>query len=265
MNAPDEILDPADLSAKWTVGRANVMVFRGRAAMAKAAADAIARRICDVARGKPHVRMIFAAAPSQSDVLDNLTASLGVPWNQVVAFHMDDYLDLPSEAPQRFANWLENHLFSKVSLGETHRIPAKGGVPDKICEAYAAQLAEAPIDIVCLGIGVNGHIAFNDPPVADFDDPLAVKVVELDEICRQQQVDDACFASIEDVPERAITLSIPRLLNAGALFCVVPGAHKRHAVKSALEGPVTTACPASILQTHANCTLFLDPEANPYG
>ncbi len=264
LRASQMVHDPADLSVQWTIGQAGVMVFHSRAAMAKAAADDIASRICAVARDKPSVRMIFAAAPSQSDVLRMLIASPNVPWNQIVAFHMDDYLDLPAEAPQRFSNWLEQNLFSKVPLAETHRIPASG-IADEICQTYAAKLAEAPIDIVCLGIGVNGHIAFNDPPVADFDDPLAVKVVELDEICRQQQVDDACFDAIEDVPTRAITLTIPRLLNADALFCVVPGAHKRQAVKSALDGPLSTDCPASILRTHANCALYLDPESDPNG
>ncbi len=264
LSASEMVDDPADLSSRWTVGQATVMVFQSRAAMAKAAADVIARRISAVAQNKPSVRMIFAAAPSQSDVLRMLVASPNVPWDQVVAFHMDDYLDLPEDAPQRFSNWLEQNLFSKVPLAETHRIPANGDA-DEICKSYSAKLAEAPIDIVCLGIGVNGHIAFNDPPVADFDDPLDVKVVELDEICRQQQVDDACFEAIEDVPTRAITLTIPRLLNADALFCVVPGAHKRQAVKSALNGSLTTDCPASILRTHASCRLYLDPESNPNG
>jgi glucosamine-6-phosphate deaminase len=156
---------------------------------------------------------------------------------------------------------LDDHLFSKVPLAEVHRIPASGA-PDEICQAYAGKLAEGPIDIICLGIGVNGHIAFNDPPVADFDDPLLVKVVELDEICRQQQVDDGCFESIKLVPLRAITLTISQLVAADALFCTVPGAQKRAAVKATITGPISTECPASILRTHKDCTLFLDNEAD---
>lgn len=232
--------------------------------MGDAAADAIAKQIhCAVlANGK--LRMIFAAAPSQSDVLEALIRTPDIPWERITAFHMDDYVGLPPDAPQRFANWLDDHLFSKVPFGAVHRIASVGDA-DETCRSYGELLAEAPIDIVCLGIGVNGHLAFNDPPVADFSDPLAVKVVELDQICRQQQVDDECFASIEHVPSHAITLTIPRLLAADALFCVVPGAHKRPAVKAALEGPVDTACPASILRTHPNCTLFLDREASPVG
>ncbi len=264
MSASVEALNPADVTRRVPFGSAEALVFASREAMARAAALTIAAQMRHVAEQKPFVRMVFAAAPSQSDVLEALTAMPGLPWDRVVAFHMDDYLDLPAAAPQRFANWLKTHLFSKVPLAEVHLIPATGA-SDDICRSYAAALAEEPIDIVCLGIGVNGHIAFNDPPVAEFDDPLAVKVVELDTVCRQQQVDDDCFAAISDVPTHAITLTIPRLLDAEALFCVVPGAHKRAAVQAATLGPLTTDCPASILRTHPNCTLFLDPEADPNG
>ena len=157
------------------------------------------------------VRMIFAAAPSQQDMLDALIREGGVDWSRVVAFHMDDYIGLPSSAPQLFANWLKERLFDRVKLGATHLIDASGD-PDRAALRYAELLNDAPIDIVCLGIGVNGHLAFNDPPVADLNDPLDVKIVELDDICRQQQVDDGCFPGFSDVPQTAITLTIPRLL-----------------------------------------------------
>lgn len=260
----DNSLDLSSASATWKAGSASVLVYDHRTAMGNAAADAIAQRIRAVAKQKGNVRMIFAAAPSQSDVLGSLIQTADIPWEQVSAFHMDDYVGLPAEAPQRFANWLHNHFYSKVPLGEIHSIASTGNADD-ICHQYSELLNKAPIDIVCLGIGVNGHIAFNDPPVADFNDPLSVKVVTLDQICRQQQVDDECFASIDQVPAQAITLTVPRLMAADSLFCVVPGAHKRAAVKAALEGPVLTDCPASILQTHADCTMFLDQEANPNG
>jgi glucosamine-6-phosphate deaminase len=134
--------------------------------------------------------------------------------------------------------------------------------PEAAARAYAVALDAAPIDIVCLGIGVNGHLAFNDPPIADFADPLDVKVVELDATCRQQQVDDDCFARLEDVPRTAITLTVPRLLRAGRLFCMVPGASKREAVRATLHGPISTRCPASILRT-TECNLYLDAESDP--
>jgi glucosamine-6-phosphate deaminase len=169
---------------------------------------------------------------------------------------------LPAVAPERFAQWLQRHLFSRVPFASVHTIVPEQD-PQATAAAYAEALAAAPIDIVCLGIGVNGHIAFNDPPVADFDDPFDVKIVELDDICRQQQVDDDCFAQFEDVPAQALTLTIPRLLRAERLFCVVPGAFKRDAVQKTLSGPVTTDCPASILRTHPNCILYLDAESDP--
>ena len=241
-----------------------VEIYESRLALGAAVAADVAARIRQVAARKTEVRIIFAAAPSQSDMLASLVALPDIPWGQVTAFHMDDYLGLEAAAPERFGNWLEAHLFSKVPFGAVHRI-ASEGTADEICAGYAARLAEAPMDIVCLGIGVNGHIAFNDPPVADFHDSQAVRVVELDGVCRQQQVDDGCFARFEAVPERAITLTIPTLMAADALFCAVPGARKRAAVKAALEGPISTDCPASILRTHRNCTIYLDREAAPHG
>ena len=248
----------------WSAGLSKVSVFKDRQSMGRVAADQIAGQIAEVARTKASVRMIFAAAPSQTEMISSLLAHADLPWESITAFHMDDYLELPADAPQRFANWLDLHLFSKVRMGEVHRIPAKG-TAEEICAKYSSLLSAAPIDIVCLGIGVNGHIAFNDPPVAEFDDRAMVKLVELDQTCRQQQVDDKCFETLADVPRQAITLTIPQLCDAAALFCVVPGQHKRNAVKAALEGPVSTDCPASILRTHPNCQIFLDKEASPNG
>lgn len=208
------------------------------------------------------VRMVFAAAPSQSDVLAALVAAEGVDWRRVVAFHMDEYIGLAPDDPARFGNWLGRYIFDLLPFAQVNRI-LPGADAEASARTYADMLNAAPIDVIQLGIGVNGHIAFNDPPVADFNDPLDVKVVELDEICRQQQVDDDCFPALADVPLRAITLTIPRLLRAGKLFCMVPGRAKRNAVQAALQGPITTQCPASILRQRDNCTLYLDPESDP--
>ena len=262
MTSIDRVREATEILASWSVERAGVTAYRDRQAMGAAAASMIARRISHVLKAKPDVRIVFAAAPSQSEMISSLLAIEDIPWGRVTAFHMDDYLDLPSDAPQRFANWLDDHLFRKAPIGVIHRIPAIG-VAEEICQDYATLLAEAPIDIVCLGIGVNGHIAFNDPPVADFDDPAMVKVVELDQACRQQQVDESCFAALADVPKHAITLTVPQLMAAEAMFCVVPGPHKRRAVEATLDGPLSTSCPASILRTHPNCRIFLDREASP--
>ncbi|WP_248306157.1 glucosamine-6-phosphate deaminase [Devosia oryzisoli] len=240
----------------------SVRSFPTRALMGAAAAQDIANALRAALSRQPNVRMVFAAAPSQAQMLEALCAADGIDWGRVTAFHMDEYIGLPPEAPQRFANWLDQNLFERVPFGQVHRI-VPGADPDTAAASYAQLLAEAPIDFICLGIGVNGHIAFNDPPVADFSDPLDVKVVMLDAQCRQQQVDDDCFASFEDVPRQAITLTVPRLLRAGRLFCVVPGQFKRNAVQATLHGPVSTECPASILRQHPDCTLYLDRESDP--
>lgn len=245
-----------------TVERLRVHSFASREAMGKQAAHDVAAAIRARLNAAAGVRMIFAAAPSQSDMIEALIAERDIDWHRITAFHMDEYIGLAAAAPQRFAIWLRKHLFDRVPFGAVHPIHPEGD-PQTVAARYAALLGAAPIDVVCLGIGVNGHIAFNDPPVADFADPLDVKIVELDDICRQQQVDDGCFPDLASVPEQALTLTIPRLLRADRLFCVVPGAHKRMALAGALHGPVTTDCPASILRRHSDCSLYLDVESDP--
>lgn len=241
------------------VGSPAVRVFADRRAMGEAAAaDVIAELRTRLAQ-QEGVRIVFAAAPSQQEVLDRLVAA-DLDWSRVTAFHMDEYLGLPEGAPERFATWLDHALFDRVPFGTVHRLQPEPH-PEQEVRRYSALLAEAPIDIVCLGIGQNGHLAFNDPPVADLSDPVPVKLVELDEACRRQQVDDDCFASLEDVPRRAITLTIPRLLDADRLFCVVPGRAKRRAVEAALTAPVSAENPATALRTHDDVTLYLDTDS----
>lgn len=242
----------------------SVEVHADRAAIGRAAGDAAAAAIRTVLDRRAQARVVFAAAPSQSEMLDALVAASGVDWRRVTAFHMDEYVGLAPDAPQRFAIWLDRQLFSRVPFGRIERLRPD---PDAAaeCARYAGLLNAEPIDLVCLGIGVNGHIAFNDPPVADFFDPLDVKQVELDDICRQQQVDDGAFARFDDVPRTAVTLTVPRLMRAARLVCTVPGPAKRAAVRAALHGPLSTACPASILRAHPHCTLFLDAGSNPDG
>jgi glucosamine-6-phosphate deaminase len=173
---------------------------------------------------------------------------------------MDEYVGLSREEPQSFGRFLSDALFDVVKPGEVHFIDGTKG-PMEECERYATLIRAAPLDIVCLGIGENGHIAFNDPPVADFDDPETVKPVQLDEASRRQQVNDGLFSGIEEVPTCALTLTIPALMSGAHLFCVVPGSTKRSAVECALRGPVTTECPASVLRRHPHCILYVDLEA----
>ncbi|MCE5263157.1 MAG: glucosamine-6-phosphate deaminase [Deltaproteobacteria bacterium] len=244
-----------------TVDRLKVEVHPTRAAMGSAAASACRRRILEVLTRRASCRMIFAAAPSQNEMLAGLRAASDTPWERIEAFHMDEYLGLPAQAPQRFSNFLRQTLFDLVPLKAVHLLDT-GGLPiaDEM-KRYASLLNAAPIDLVCLGVGENGHIAFNDPPVADFDDPFLVKEVVLDEVCRLQQVNDGAFASLEAVPQRAITLTVPALMRGESLFCVVPGPRKAMAVKTMLTGLVDESCPASVLRRHPDCTLYLDAES----
>ena len=242
-------------------GNLSIYVGKSRADMALNAARDVAAELHRRLAEQSGVRMIFAAAPSQAEFLAALVELPGVAWNRVTAFHMDEYLGLADDAPQRFGLWLRRAIFDKVPFAAVHLI--KPGIDPEITVAeYARKLDEAPIDIVCLGIGVNGHLAFNDPP-ADLIDPLPVKIVHLDAACRKQQVDDQCFSAIEDVPERAITLTVPRLLAADRLYCCVPGPMKREAVRRALHDPIGSACPATALRLHPQCHLYLDPQSNP--
>lgn len=242
-----------------------LQVFPTREQLGKIAAYDVAYRMKSLLQKKDKIRMVFAAAPSQNEFLHTLTQIKDIPWENVEVFHMDEYIGLGLDAPQRFSSFLRKYLFDIVKPGKVHLIMPDKENPDIECERYSKLLEEEMIDIVCLGIGENGHIAFNDPPVADFNDNKKVKIVELDQMCRQQQVNDGCFPSTEDVPTHAITLTIPALLSAQYLFCMVPGANKKAAVYHTLTGPITTECPASILRTHSNCMLYVDKESFPLG
>lgn len=256
---------PARPVRTFLVDRLEVRVYPDRKALGAAAAADCAASIREILASRPRCRMVFAAAPSQNEVLTGLRDAEGIDWSRVEAFHMDEYEGLPPGDPRRFGEFLRAALFSRVPLGRVEYLapgPAAGsGTPDQEADRYAALLSEAPIDLVCLGVGENGHIAFNDPGVADFSDPLAVKEVELDAPCRAQQVHDGCFASLEEVPRTALTLTVPTLFSGGRLFCAVPGPAKAGAVRRMLTGPVSPDCPASVLRNHPACVLYLDAES----
>ena len=235
--------------------------FANRASLGAQAAQDAAAHLRQLLSQQDVVRMVFAAAPSQHEFLAGLAAEK-IDWSRIHAFHMDEYIGLADDAPQRFSQFLRHNLFDVVQPSAVHLLPSSGD-PATICREYAQKLHAAPIDIVCLGIGENGHLAFNDPPVADFNDALSVKVVELDHACRQQQVNDGCFAYFDAVPTHAVTLTIPMLMSGARLFCMVPGATKRAAVQATLFAAISTACPATRLRQHANCTLYTDADACP--
>lgn len=236
-------------------------VFETREEMGRAAAEEVAQAVMALMEKQTTVRMIFAAAPSQDEFLKAFTQDKRVDFGRIVAFHMDEYVGLAADAPQGFGNFLRDRLFSRARFKEVHYINGNAPNMQTECDRYAALLAEAPIDIVCMGIGENGHIAFNDPHVAQIDDPAAVKLVELDDVCRMQQVHDGCFAKIDDVPKCAVTLTVSRLLNAEKHFCMVPAATKRDAVREALYGPISNHCPATTLRICPDAMLFLDKDS----
>lgn len=237
-----------------------INVFSERMQVGIAAGQAVEKCILQLQEKQSEVRIVFAAAPSQNGMLEYLAASKKIKWHKVVAMNMDEYIGLPADSDQLFSKFLEEKLFSKVFLKEKNVINTHAQT-DKEIERYSKLINQDIIDIVCLGIGENGHIAFNDPPVADFDDPEVIKMVELDDDCKVQQVNDGCFGSIGEVPKTALTLTIPTLMKGKNLFCVVLGENKSEAVKNTLSGPVSTSCPASILTTHPNCKFYFDQEA----
>lgn len=258
MNSKPEPLNAFD------AGQLHVSVYSSREDMGDAAASETARWLAETIESKGKARVVFACAPSQDEFLSALTdpGKCGnIEWASVTAFHMDDYVGLTAEQPQSFRHYLHQHLLSKVGVGKFNPIQAEAESPDAECARYTALLQEEPIDLICLGIGENGHIAFNDPPVADFNDPALIKIVELDEVCRQQQVNDGCFPDFDSVPTHAFSLTLTVFRNARKLCCIVPGPRKAQAVHDALRGPVSTACPASILREHPDAQLFIDKDA----
>ena len=245
----------------FAVDRLQVFIHPDRNAMGRAASEQAAQVLRAAIQAQGRARIIVASAPSQDELIAGLAVAPDIDWSRVTVFHMDEYVGLAASHSASFRHYQQQHLLAKVRPAAFHGIRGEAPDPAAECRRYAALLAAAPIDLVCLGIGENGHIAFNDPAVADFDDPQAVKIVELDAACRQQQVNDGCFADIGAVPRQAITLTCPALLSGRVLVGVVPGARKAAAVDSALCGAVGTACPATILRRHASATLHLDDAA----
>ena len=234
-----------------------VYVFDTREEMGKVAAADAAKRINAVIEKNGVANVIFAAAPSQNDLFENLLKE-DIDWSKVRGFHQDEYVGIDASEPAGFGNFLRRAIFDHVQFKEIHYLLCDESEAEKKCEEYADLLKKYPADLIFLGIGENGHLAFNDPAVADFEDPKMVKIVELDDVCRQQQVNDGCFATLDDVPKFAMTLTMSYIMSVSEAICVVPTDRKANAVYGALEGPVTTECPASILRKHANAALYLD-------
>jgi len=239
-----------------------VRIYETREQMGAEAAKNAAEKIRELLLVKQgFINIIFAAAPSQNEFLSSLCKEENINWSRIKAFHMDEYIGLDNNAPQRFAHFLKESIFDKVSFNEVYYINGSAADPAMECLRYSKLLQQYPVDIVCMGIGENTHIAFNDPHTADFNDPVLVKVVTLERASRQQQVHDGCFQRLDDVPTSAITLTVPALIQANSIFCIVPGKHKAMAVFHTLNSEISEEYPSTALTRHNDATLYLDTDS----
>ncbi len=238
-----------------------VHILEDRQALGAYAAKAIADCVREQLALKPRISMLFAAAPSQNETVSALAAELGIDWSRVTALHLDEYVGLPDFAPASFRQYVRTKVILPLGIAEFHGLRGDASDPTAECARYSALLNQLQPEIALLGIGENGHLAFIDPPWCDFGDPALVRAVPLDDACRVQQVADGCFPSFDDVPSGALSLTIPAMLRTPNLFVMVPGPRKAKAVHAALEGPVTSGCPASILQTKSEANLYLDRDS----
>jgi glucosamine-6-phosphate deaminase len=249
-------------AGEFTVGELQVFVLESASELAALAASHAAQAIRSAVHERAVAYVMFASGNSQLAFLDALGSRGDVEWDRVVGFHMDEYTGMSAEHPAGLARYMRERIVDQMHPADFHFIDGRAADPEREAARYAALLHDHRLDVCCLGIGENGHLAFNDPAVADFDDPLDVKVVELDDACRGQQVGEGHFAAVADVPTRAITVTIPALLRARRVLAIVPEARKADAVRRALEEPIRPGCPASVLRRAAHAALFLDHESS---
>lgn len=245
---------------RFEVGSIKLEIHQDRKAAGEAAARSAAEALNKLDHAQQEIGVIFATGASQLEMLHALTSMPGLPWKKVLGFHLDEYVGIAENHPASFRRYLRENLTKRVPMAEFSEIDGSTSDTDRVRRDYVQKLHEANPQLCLLGIGENGHLAFNDPP-ADLDDPLLVKVVTLDDLCRQQQVDDGCFNSFADVPRKAITLTVPMLLRGDRLFCCVPGANKSAAVRGMVNDPIGGNCPATALRTHPRCTIYLDRDS----
>jgi glucosamine-6-phosphate deaminase len=239
----------------------NVEVFATYADLSTAVAHRVRDILATAIRTQGSAAAILATGNSQIRFLKELVAGGGVDWSRVTLFHMDEYLGVPADHPACFRRYMKERVESLVHPKAFHYLGGDADLPLDECARYTALLKAQPIDLCCLGIGENGHLAFNDPPVARFDDPYWVKLVKLDDACKNQQVKEGHFPSLAAVPPYALTLTIPALCSAKKMLCLAPETRKAVQVKNALQGPISTDCPASILRRQAQCDLLLDTDS----
>ncbi len=246
---------------RFQVDSLQVEVYPSNAALGASAAAQAAAILRDAIARNGEARVILASANSMLTFIDALTKKEELDWSKITCFHMDEYVGISSSHSASFAGWMKARVLETVKPKAFNFVNGEATDPEAEAKRYAALLQEKPIDLTCMGIGENGHIAFNDPPVADFNDPLPMKLVELEERCKQQQVGEGHFPSLDAVPTHAFSLTIPTLLSGKKIICIVPEKRKAEAVKNTLEGPISTACPSSILRQQSNAVLFLDEDS----
>jgi glucosamine-6-phosphate deaminase len=255
------MLGDMTVSAATAFGPAPVLVHPDVAQMARAAADQAAAVLRAAVRARGVAHAMFATGNSQLAFIEALvTRTDDVPWRDIVVFHMDEYVGIGADHPSGFQRWIRERIVAPTAPRAAYYVEGLGD-PVASSARYAELLAQHPLDLCCLGIGENGHLAFNDPGVADFDDPLDVKVVELEAACRQQQVNEGHFPDVASVPSHAITVTIPALVRAAHVMAIVPEGRKAEPVVAALTGPVSTRCPASVLRTMPHVTIHLEEES----
>ncbi len=239
----------------------NIRRFPTSTELADAAAAQATEALTRAINARGRARIVAATGSAQFEFLSVLTRTPGIDWGRVEMFHLDEYVGLSADHPASFRRFLLERLIRPAGIGTYHLLDGDTGDPEAVCERLGRELQAAPVDVTFMGIGENGHIAFNDPP-ADFETERPYIVVELDEVCRRQQVGEGWFASLAEVPTRALSMSVKQLLRSDELICIVPQSRKAKAVQAALEGPITPMVPASILRTHPNVTLYLDAESS---
>jgi glucosamine-6-phosphate deaminase len=243
------------------IGALKVEVYPSSKAAGVAAARATAQALTELAETQDSIGVIFATGASQLETLDALTSMEHLPWHKVRGVHLDEYVAISVDHPASFRRYLRERLTQKVTMREFFEIDGNAPNPEQACQEYAKKVRSVDPRICLLGIGENGHLAFNDPAIADFTDPLDVKIVHLDDVCRQQQAAEGWFASIEDVADDAITLTIPTIFRVPKLIVSVPGSRKAAIVRRTLDEPISTECPATVLRTHPDVTIYLDADS----
>lgn len=239
----------------------DIRIYSDKRTMGEASAAHAAGILREAIAARGGARIIVGTGPSQDEMIRALTEAPGLDWARITVFHMDEYAGISREHPASFRRWLKEHVADRVWPGQVHYLEGDAADLDAECRRYAELLVAAPIDITFLGFGENGHIAFNDPHAADFNDPLTVKRVAMDLRCRQQQVGEGHFPDVDAMPAEALTITCPALLACRHAICTVPDRRKAEAVRNAIEGPLTTACPASAVRTHPCAVVFLDRES----